>query len=86
VIVDRAIERGELPAGTNPAAFMHAMSAPLDYRFPFTGEPVTERDANLGAAAALAAAWAGVFRTPADSAASRPAHPGREHWGDRREY
>jgi hypothetical protein len=86
VIVDRAIERGELLSGTNPAAFMHAMSAPLCFRLPFTGEPVTERDADLGAAAALAAAWAGVFRTPPGRAASRPAHPGREHWGDRREY
>ncbi|HEY1622362.1 MAG TPA: hypothetical protein VGG16_01050 [Streptosporangiaceae bacterium] len=44
------------------------------------------RQALTGAAAALAAARAGVFRTQPDSAASRPAHPGREHWGDRREY
>jgi hypothetical protein len=68
VIVNRAIERGELPAGTDPAAFMHAMSAPLYYRLLVTCEPVTERDADLGAAAALAAARAGVFRTPPDSA------------------
>jgi hypothetical protein len=31
-------------------------------------EAVTERDADLGAAAALAAARAGVLRTPPDSA------------------
>ena len=68
VIVDRAIERGELPAGTDPAAFMHAMSAPLYCRLLVTCEPVTERDADLGAAAALAAARAGVLRTPPDSA------------------
>ena len=68
VIVDRAIERGELPAGTDPAAFMHAMSAPLYCRPLVTCEPVTERDADLGAAAALPAARAGAFRTPPDSA------------------
>ena len=67
-IVDRAIERGELPAGTDPAAFKHAMSAPLYCRLLVTCEPVTERDADLGAAAALAAAQAGVLRTPPDSA------------------
>jgi hypothetical protein len=47
---------------------MHAMPAPLYCRLLVTCEPVTERDADLGAAAALAAARAGVFRTPPDSA------------------
>jgi hypothetical protein len=41
---------------------MHAMSAPLYYRLLVTREPVTEPDADLAAAAALAAARAGVFR------------------------
>lgn len=59
VIVDRAIECGELPAGTDPAAFMHATSAPLYCRLLVTCEPVTERDADLGAGPALAAARAG---------------------------
>jgi hypothetical protein len=68
VIAGRAIERGELPAGTDPAAFMHALSAPLCCRLLVTCETVTERDAELGAAAALAAARAGVFWTPPDSA------------------
>jgi hypothetical protein len=40
------------------------MSAPLYCRLLVTCEPVTERDADLGAAAALA----GVLRTPPDSA------------------
>jgi AcrR family transcriptional regulator len=61
VIVERAVRRGQLPADTDPAAFMHAMSAPLFYRLLVTREPVTERDADVGAAAALAAARAGVF-------------------------
>jgi hypothetical protein len=47
---------------------MHAMSAPLYCRLLVTCEPVTERDADPGAAAALAAARAGVFCTPPGSA------------------
>jgi hypothetical protein len=43
---------------------MHAMSAPLYCRPLVTCEPVTEPDADLGAAAARA----GAFRTPPDSA------------------
>jgi AcrR family transcriptional regulator len=62
VIVERAVQRGQLPAGTDPAALMHAMSAPLYYRLLVTREPVTQRDADVGADAALAAARAGVFR------------------------
>lgn len=61
VIVDRAIGRGEIPAGTDPAAFMHAMAAPLFYQLLVAREPVTERDADLAAAATLAAATAGLF-------------------------
>lgn len=63
VIVERAVRRGQLPAGTDPATFMHAMSAPLYFRLLVTREPVTERDADVAAAAALAAARAGVFLT-----------------------
>jgi AcrR family transcriptional regulator len=61
VIVDRATARGELPSRTDPAALMHAMAAPLYYELLVTHAPVTERDADRGAAAALAAARAGVF-------------------------
>ena len=61
VIVDRAVARGQLPAGTDPAALMHAMAAPMFYELLVTHVPVTERDADRGAAAALAAARAGVF-------------------------
>lgn len=61
VIVDRATARGELPAGTDPAALMHAVAAPLYYELLVTRVPVTERDADRGAEAALAAARARVF-------------------------
>jgi len=63
-IVDRAITRGELPAGTEPAPLMNAMAAPLYHRRLVTGEPLTRRHADLSAEAALAAAQAGVC-TPA---------------------
>src|SRR5580658_1663416 len=61
VIVDRAIERAEIPAGTNPAAFMHALAAPLFYQLLVARAPVTERDADLAAAATLTATRAGLF-------------------------
>jgi AcrR family transcriptional regulator len=61
VIVDRAIRRGEIAAGTDPAAFMHSMAAPLFYQLLVARAPVTERDADLAAAATLAAATVGLF-------------------------
>ena len=61
VIVDRAIGRGEIPPGTEPTAFMHAVAAPLFYQLLVARSPVTERDADLAAAATLAAATAGLF-------------------------
>ena len=64
VIVDRAIARGELPAGTEPGPVMNAMAAPLYYRLLVTAEPPTPSDADRAAAAALAAARAGVFAGP----------------------
>ena len=64
VIVDRAADRGEIPRSTDAAEFMHALAAPLYYRLLVTREPVSERDADQAAAAALAAARAGVFTLP----------------------
>jgi AcrR family transcriptional regulator len=61
VIIDRAIARGELPAGTEPGPVMSAMAAPLYYRLLVTAGPPTPADADRAAAAALAAARAGVF-------------------------
>jgi AcrR family transcriptional regulator len=61
VIIDRAVRRGELPPGTDPAALMRTMSAPLFYQLLVAQVPVTEADANLSTRATLAAAKAGVF-------------------------
>lgn len=60
-IVERAIERGELPEDTDAAATFEAVSAPLYYRLLVTGAPLTVQDADRNAAAALVAARAGVF-------------------------
>ena len=60
-IVDRAVSRGELPAGTDPVALMRTLAAPLYYQLLVARVPVTEADADLAAAATLAAAKAGVF-------------------------
>ena len=60
-IVDCAVSRGELPAGTDPVALMRTLAAPLYYQLLVARVPVTEADADLAAAATLAAAKAGVF-------------------------
>ena len=61
VVVERAVGRGELPAGTDPARLLEAMVAPLYYRLLVAGTDVTPADADLGADAALVAARAGLF-------------------------
>jgi AcrR family transcriptional regulator len=71
VIVDRAIQTGQLPAGTDAAALMHAVAAPLYFQLLVTRALVTESDADLSAAAALTAAAAGVFVVPSPRSGGR---------------
>ncbi|MEU6739972.1 TetR/AcrR family transcriptional regulator [Streptosporangium sandarakinum] len=59
--VVRAVERGELPAGTDPAEVIRAVSAPLYYRLLASGDPLDEAAADRAAAAAAAAARAGAY-------------------------
>ncbi|MEU8174983.1 TetR/AcrR family transcriptional regulator [Microbispora hainanensis] len=59
--VTDAIERGELPPGTDARRVIAAVSAPLYYALLNTGEPLDEAAADRAAAAALAAARAGVL-------------------------
>lgn len=75
VIIDRAIARGELPAGTDPQAAMRAVAAPLYYQLLVTLEPITRPDADQAAAAALAAARAHVFTPTAHAPAGQQALP-----------
>ncbi|WP_406202276.1 TetR/AcrR family transcriptional regulator [Kitasatospora sp. NBC_01560] len=63
---DRAVERGELPAGTDGAEVIRAATAPLYYRLFVTGEPLDARTAERAADAAALAARAGLFTTEAD--------------------
>ncbi|MET9249555.1 TetR/AcrR family transcriptional regulator [Nonomuraea sp. NPDC003709] len=60
-VVDLAVKRGELPAGTDGAEVIRAISAPLYYRLVVTREPVTEQDAERSVARTLAAARSGAF-------------------------
>ena len=59
--VEQAVERGELPAGTDPAEVIRAVSAPLYYRLLVSGDPVDETAADRAAVAAAAAARAGAY-------------------------
>ena len=60
-IVERAVERGELPPGTDAAEVIKQVGAPLYYRFLVIAEPLTPAAADLAVDAAVAAARAGVF-------------------------
>lgn len=59
--VDDAIERGEVPPGTDAAEVIRAVSAPLYYRLLTTDQRLTVGIADRAAEAAFAAARAGVF-------------------------
>jgi AcrR family transcriptional regulator len=60
-LVERAVERGQLPPGTDAAEVIKQLGAPLYYRLFVIEEPLTAEAADLAAAAAVAAARAGVF-------------------------
>jgi len=59
--VTAAVDRGELPVGTDAPAVIRAVSAPLYYGWLTTGVPPDEPAAHRAARAAAAAAAAGVF-------------------------
>jgi len=60
--VTDAVERGEVPRGTDAAAVVRAVSAPLYYRFLTSGNAPDETDVARAVAAAVAAAEAGAYR------------------------
>ncbi|GAB3659367.1 TetR/AcrR family transcriptional regulator [Glycomyces tarimensis] len=59
--VEQAVERGEIPRGTDAAEVVKAVSAPLYYRLLMGGDPLDEAAADRAARAAAEAARAGVF-------------------------
>lgn len=56
-----AVARGEAPEGTDAAAAIRQVSAPLYYQFLTSTRPLTVRDADRAVDAAIAAIMAGVF-------------------------
>ena len=60
-VVRRAVDRGELPVTVDVREVIRVAVAPIYYRLFVAHEPVTERDADRAADAALAAARAGVL-------------------------
>ncbi len=60
-VVTRAVERGELPAGTDSAELIKTLVAPIYFRVLITGERVDETTADAAAAVALNAARARLF-------------------------
>lgn len=60
-LVDAAVERGELPAGTDGAELIRAVSAPLYHRLVVLRVPVDETVAAMSVTRALIAARAGAF-------------------------
>ncbi|MEU1124569.1 TetR/AcrR family transcriptional regulator [Streptomyces sp. NPDC005899] len=59
--VDAAVERGDLPTGTDSGEVIRAVSAPLYYRLLASGGPLDEEAADRAAEAAAVAARAGVY-------------------------
>lgn len=70
--VRRAIERGELPADTDPVEVIRALGAPFYYRMLVTHEPIDEALAEQAATAAIRAARAGAYRARPQSSRSDP--------------
>jgi AcrR family transcriptional regulator len=64
VIIDRAIQRGELPAGTDAAGVIGTCTALIYHRLFIAGEPASQDLADSAAAAAAAAARAGALPAP----------------------
>ncbi|MCW2860458.1 MAG: TetR-family transcriptional regulator [Actinoallomurus sp.] len=62
--VREAVERGELPAGTDAEEVIRAVSAPLYYRLLASGNALDDAAADRAAEAAVAAARAGAYVTP----------------------
>ena len=70
-LIERAMQRGQLPPSTDVNAVIAAMAAPLYFRLLVANQPLTTASADTASAAALAAARAGAFRRKRRNAALR---------------
>ncbi|RJL22550.1 TetR/AcrR family transcriptional regulator [Bailinhaonella thermotolerans] len=64
VVITRAVERGELPPGTDGVDIFRMLAAPLCFRLLVSREPVDQAVADRTAAVILHAARTGLFTTP----------------------
>jgi AcrR family transcriptional regulator len=62
VIVERGIELGEVPGGTDSVAVIRALMAPIYFRLFISRESVSDHDLVQAVDVALASARAGIFR------------------------
>ncbi|MFF5297528.1 TetR/AcrR family transcriptional regulator [Paractinoplanes globisporus] len=62
-IVERAVARGEIPAGTDAAEVIRQLGAPYYARMYITGDPIGEADADRAAAVVSLAARAGLLKS-----------------------
>ncbi|MEW9553662.1 TetR/AcrR family transcriptional regulator [Nonomuraea sp. NPDC050783] len=60
-VVTRAVERGELPRGVDPAEVLKTLAAPIYLRLLVTADPVDETTADHAVRVTLAAARAGAL-------------------------
>jgi AcrR family transcriptional regulator len=60
-VVERAVERGELPAGTDPTELLKTLVAPIYFRLLCTGEQLDEATADDAVRITLAAARASAL-------------------------
>lgn len=61
-VVARAVRRGELPEGTDPAELLKTLAAPIYLRLLITADPVDGATADQAVRVTLAAARAGALR------------------------
>ncbi|MGW7467574.1 TetR/AcrR family transcriptional regulator [Streptomyces xantholiticus] len=60
-VITRAIERGELPAGTDPVELLKTLAAPIYFRLLVSADPIEEGTADQAVRITLAAARAGAL-------------------------
>ncbi|MFI6107610.1 TetR/AcrR family transcriptional regulator [Streptomyces sp. NPDC051310] len=75
-VITRAIERGELPAETDPVEVLKTLAAPIYFRLLVSADPIDEGTADQAVRITLAAARAGALtRSSPDRSGPHPSAP-----------